>query len=337
MADKRPGGHHSQGASFLYHPMNQSGDIPSFAKREDTMFLDAVQPKDVLRGRIKNYKDDAQALRTTDISGTGPTYKHKRFHVDGPAYKDHIPGTASKTHYPEVRRPIDMSLTTVDIDKSWPDVVKFKTPRVVDPLAPNYPLPSASHRPNTPLRQRVHDGEVRDTLAHVGKSTPRIPLRSHYRDPNEARDIEYAQSNFRRTMRPLGEVRDIMKTADINGEVNLTMKKKTPRCTNPLDPEYEVDARTTHPLLSSEAHGPYAPKTQGFVHGAAPKPLTWDNGEPQTSLIKEDIAGTAPQRYKGCVPFNIYDPPEVTPYSKFYGCEDIEGARAGTRKGGPAR
>jgi len=339
MARACPGGFHGQGPSFLYHPIDQQGNVPDFAQRSDTMMLDNVQPKDVPRGQVWHYKGDTQALRTSDIQGAAPIYKHKRFHVDGPAYKDHIAGTAARTHYPEIRRPIDMSLTTVDIDKSWPDVVKFKTPRCVDPMAPNYPLPSATHRPHTPRRQMMHDGQIRDTLEHTGKSTPRIPQRSFHRDPNEHRDIEYAQPNFRRTARPLGSsgIRDVMKTSDINGEINLTMKKKTPRCSNPLDPEYKISTDTTHPLHTSEPHGHYAPRFQAKIHGASPRPLTWDNGEPQTSLIKEDIPGAAPQRYKGCVPFNIYDPPEVTPHSQFHGCEDIEGARAGTRKGGPAR
>lgn len=303
------------------------------------MMLDSIQPKDVLRGQVWHYKDDTQALRTTDIQGAAPMYKHKRLHVEGPAHKQHIDGTAARTHYPEIRRPIDMSLTTVDIDKSWPDVVKFKTPRCVDPMAPNYPLPSASHRPHTPRRQMFHEGKVRDTLDHVGTATPRIPIRNQYRDPNEHRDIEFAQPNFRRTARPLGAsgIRDVLKTDDINGDVNLTMMKKTPRCTNPLDPEYQMCTKTTHPMHTSEPHGPYAPKLQAGIHGAAPKILTRDNGEPQCSLIKEDIPGAGPQRYKGCVPFNIYDPQEVTPYSQFHGCEDIEGAKAGTRKGGPAR
>merc|ERR1712078_156456 len=145
----------------------------------------------------------------------------------------------------------------------------------------------------------IHDGEVRDSLAHVGTSKPRIPNRSNPRNPNETRDIEYGQPNYRRTARPLGSsgIRDILKTDDINGEVNLTMKKKTPRCTNPLDPEYQMCTATTHPLHTSEPHGPYAPKIQGGIKGAAPKTLTYDNGEPQTSLIKEDIPGAGPQRY----------------------------------------
>jgi len=333
-------GVYGQGPTFLYHPMDQQGNVPGFAKRADTMMLDSIQPKDVLRGQIWHYKDDAQSLRTSDLRGAAPVYNHKKYHHDGPAFKDHIAGTAAVTHYPEIRRPVDFSLTTVDIDKSWPDVVKFKTPRCVDPLVPEYPLPSVRTRPVTPRRQLIHEGEVRDPLGHTGKcEKPRIPQRNYSRNPNEGRDIEYSQPNFRRTKRPLGAsgVRDIMRTDDINGEVNLTMKKKTPRCTNPLNPEYKMDTITHHPMHSSDPHGPYAPKYQGAIDRATPAILSRDNGEPQTSLIKEDIMGATSQRYKGCVPFNIYDPPEVTPHSKFHGCEDIEGAKAGTRKGGPAR
>lgn len=324
---------------MLHHPIDQAGNMPGFAQRSDCMMLDNIRKSDVLRGQVWHFKDDAQALRTTDIQGSAPTYAHKKFHVDGPAYKEHIPGTAAKTHYPELRRPVDLSLTTVDIDKSWPEVVKFKTPRVVDPIAPSYDLPSARHRPHTPLKQRIHEGQVRDSMEHVGTSKKRIPDRNYSRNPNESRDVPFSQPNFRRSARPLGStgIRDVMQTDDVTGERNLTMMRKTPRCSNPLDPTYVVSTRTTHPIYQSEAPSAHAPREQGAIHGAAPKALTYDNGEPQTSLLKEDIQGTSSQRYKGCVPFNIYDPPEVTPYSQFHGCEDIEGAKAGTRKGGPAR
>lgn len=339
MATVRPGDFYGQGSTMLYHPIDQQGNVPAFAQRSDCMMLDTVQRKDVPRGQVWHYKDHAQALNTTDLEGAAPTYKYKRFHAECPAEKDHITGTAAKTCYPDIRRPVDLSLSTMDIDKSRPNVQKFVTPRCVDPIAPNYTLPSVSHRPLTPRKQKLHEGQIWDSMEHTDKCKPLYPQRNQYRNPNEGRDIAYAQPNFRRMARPLGAsgIRDIMKTSDILGEKNLTMTKNSGRCSNPLDPEYKMCTKTTHPMITSEPHCPYAPAVQGAVDGASPRVLTRDNGEPQTSLIKEDILGAAPQRYKGCLPFNIYDPPEVTPYSKSHGCQDIEGANPGTRKGGPAR
>merc|ERR1719207_110689 len=72
----------------------------------------------------------------------------------------------------------------------------------------------------------------------------------------------------------------------------------------------------------------------GHVHGSKPRKLNWDNGEPQFSLLKEDIAGTVPQRWAGSVPFNIYDPPEVKQPISFHDPHDIPGAQVGSlRKG----
>jgi len=72
------------------------------------------------------------------------------------------------------------------------------------------------------------------------------------------------------------------------------------------------------------------------VEGASPQVLHRSNGEPQASLIRSDIPGAMPQKYKGGIPYNIYDPPEVTPHSRHLGldCSDIEGAQPGTRRRG---
>jgi len=72
----------------------------------------------------------------------------------------------------------------------------------------------------------------------------------------------------------------------------------------------------------------------GPVAGSKPRKLQWDNGEPQFSLLREDIAGAAPQRWVGAVPFNIYDPPQVKPAISFHDPHDIPGAQVGTLKKG---
>ncbi|CAK9094808.1 Uncharacterized protein SCF082_LOCUS44619 [Durusdinium trenchii] len=72
----------------------------------------------------------------------------------------------------------------------------------------------------------------------------------------------------------------------------------------------------------------------GPVLGSTSKRLHWDNGEPQLSLLREDIAGTVPQRWVGGVPANIYDPPEIRPMMSFHDPHDIPGAQVGSLKKG---
>merc|ERR1712232_1466126 len=50
--------------------------------------------------------------------------------------------------------------------------------------------------------------------------------------------------------------------------------------------------------------------------------------------LREDIAGTIPQRWIGSVPANIYDPPEVRPMISFHDPHDIPGAQVGSLKKG---
>eukprot|EP00434_Breviolum_minutum_P005372 symbB.v1.2.004737.t2/scaffold275.1/size244369/7 len=96
-----------------------------------------------------------------------------------------------------------------------------------------------------------------------------------------------------------------------------------------------VHTKTTHPYYQEAIDNPLAPRKVAAIEGSTSRVLHKDNGEPQASLIRGDLPGAVPQRFKGHLPVNIYDPPEVTPYSLFTGlhCSDIEGAQTGTRKG----
>merc|ERR1711920_906970 len=70
----------------------------------------------------------------------------------------------------------------------------------------------------------------------------------------------------------------------------------------------------------------------GPVQGSKSRQLHRDNGQPQLSLVREDIAGTLPQRFVGVVPANIYDSPEVRPMIDFHDPHDIPGAQVGSLK-----
>jgi len=297
--------------------------------------MNAVRPSDVPQGKILVPKENWLGLTTSDIEGAQPTYPHKQLHVFGPPPKDDVPGSKAKTHYPACNRPVDLSLRTDDIERARPNGVNFKTSRVTDPLTPRYDLPSFRERAATPPTARFHEGRQRDNMDNTGKTTPRILERNYARNPCEHRDIEGAQPNQRNRQERFPP-RDNMKVVEQAGYRILSSKHHTPRMTNPMDPVYDLPSRTTHPFFSGEEKSAMAPKQAGHVEKSAPRVLHRDNGEPQASLIRRDVPGAVPQRYKGAVPVNIYDPPEITPYSVHLGldCSDIKGAQTGTRMPG---
>mmetsp|Transcript_109296 Transcript_109296/g.172227 ORF Transcript_109296/g.172227 Transcript_109296/m.172227 type:complete len:349 (+) Transcript_109296:60-1106(+) len=324
---------YSQGPTMLYDKHGLSGNTKC-PDRGETMYLGVVRPKDVPPGQPKFAKGDDLSLRTHDIHGARTTFRFAELYKCGKPDLGEVKGSRPKQFWKEQRRVIDLPLTTVDIERAQPSASEFKTSRCVNPLEPKYDLPSFPERPPTPPEPRVHEGVMRDPLQHKGEWTPRILERNYARNPNESRDIEYTQPNLRKRMQAAAP-REVMKTIEKAGERILSSKwQGTPRETNPLDPVYNACTRTTHPFRKSDVDTPYAPRQNSPIPGATPRQLHRDNGEPQASLIRDDLPGAMPQAYKGCLPFSIYDPPEITPISRHtqLDCSDIDGAQTGTRK-----
>jgi len=318
----------------MLHDSSAGGPFPG---RHDTMALDVIRPKDVPKGRLLIEKEDSLSLRSHDIKGATCDFKWSNFFKDGPPIKDEIKGNAPRKRFAVGHnRPVDMALTTADIEKAQPKASQFTTSRCVNPLTPRYDLPSFTQRPLEPPKQMFHDGEARDTLAFKGDWQPRILERDYARDPLETRDVEFSQPNLRKRLANLPP-RDNMKIVEKAGERILSSRYcATPRETNPLEPSYNVSVRTTHPFRVSEGATPQAPSQIGAVVGSTPRQLHKDNGEPQASLIRSDLPGAVPQRYKGAMPLSIYDPPEVTPFTRGsqLDCSDIEGTQTGSRRAG---
>jgi hypothetical protein len=309
------------------------------------MSLDTIQPKDVPRGRVYEFKDEDLSLKTMDIERAQPYYNHKRY-LEKPTFTvgitdpGHVGGKA-RTYYPEMdRRPRDLSLTTADIEYAQPKSVKAKGNRHTDPLQPQYELPSCNVRPQTPPRW---NGRYTNDISDIELSNPKklIPDRNYIRDPNDASDIEYACPNYK--ARNFGPMHAESHSTSLDVRDITENKKTAPRGTNPLEPVYKVPTSTVTslPHTWTEEGGTYnvqqAPMeahTVGPVAGSRPRKLQWDNGEPLFSLLREDIAGAAPQRWIGAVPFNIYDPPSVKPAISFHDPHDIPGAQVGTLKKG---
>lgn len=306
----------------------------AFPDRRDSMYLNVIKPNDAPIGPLRCVREDSLSLRTNDIKGARPTYKHNALFVDGKPEKEEPPGSRPKRYFGGVNRVVDQNMTTSDIEKAQPSVAQFKTARTCNPLTPRYDLPTYRERPITPPSARYHEGELRDTLQFKGEWKPRIVDRDYARDPNESRDIEFSQPNVRQRLKGLPP-RDHMRTVQqAGGRVISTKFCLTARDTNPIDPVYNVDTKTTHPFRRSEGETAAMPREHGRIPGCTPRQLHRDNGEPQASLIRSDVAGAVSQRYKGCMPFSIYDPPEITPFSAGgqLDCSDIEGTQAGTRK-----
>jgi len=311
------------------------------------MSLDIIHPKDIPRGKIPFCKDEDRSLKTQDIERAAPHYPHLNYlqkpdYCVGSTDPDHFGGRARTYYAPMDRRPRDLSLTTADIEYAQAKASKFKGNRHTDPICPNYELPSTHVRPVTPPRWNGrHTHDITDI--EKSNSKVRIPTRNYVRDPNDASDIEYASANYqervhRRTR--AGKADITMNVKDINQTKPLHY---APRCVNPLEPEYKVSTTATTSLHTKyteelgrkdvELHRTEA-QVHGFVHGSKPRKLQWDNGEPQFSLVREDIAGTVPQRWIGAVPINIYDPHEVKEVISFHDPHDIPGAQVGTLKKG---
>jgi len=326
-----------QGLTMLWHPADDGKPIPD-PRHRDSMHLDNVRPKDVPRGTIRCQKDESQALRSADIEGATPAFKTRTLHLTGRVEQDPVPGSVAKTYYPEVTKNQDMSLFREDIDGAVPQATGFRTNRSLNPLNPRYNLPSYNPHPQTPPSQRMHEGLPRETMQFKGERTPRILERNYARNPADSRDIEGTQSGTQSLKLKIQTPRDPFKTIEQSGRRILSTKCVTPRSErHPSEPAYNMHLQTTHPFLASENDPYYAPRNTGSILGSTPAVRHRDNGEPQASLIRSDIAGAVPQRYKGAMPFNLYDSHEVTPsIGRHLGldCKDIEGAQTGTRKAG---
>ncbi|CAD7950065.1 unnamed protein product [Amoebophrya sp. A120] len=317
------------------------GDYP-FPKRQDTMFLDTIHPKDVPLGHVYPQKEEDFSLKTDDIFKAQPYFHTHNFRNMRKPEWDH--GMRATTCYPNpLRRPRDLSLTVYDIEGARPAKTQiFKGQRHVDPLAPVYQLPSCQMQ--KPLSPRRFSGRHTNDISDIELTSSKIimPDRNYVRDPNDASDIEYTCPNYKgRVILPSRtnshpDPHNSLAIGDINGP-----KRKIPfRETNPVDPEYYVSQATTTSLYANwnEETGLYhpqaRPRTIGVVPGSKPRKLQWSNSEPQLSLVKEDIAGANSQRWCGERPIHVYDDMTTKPPIFFHDPFDIPGAQVSSLKKG---
>lgn len=341
-------------------------EFDPFAGRKDTMSLDVVQPKDTLRlpvgGGPMNYKDmdphegGVPTLTTSDIYRGQPAIAHpcktgtsKEFkHIEKPDLPE-IDCNRAVTNYPPIRqRPRDLSLTTSDIDGAKPGIKGLKiqngdlSRRMVDPGNPQYVFSASEAQPSAPPRHSGRDLSLTTNDVHKACPQKLIPIRNQYRDTMVVED------EFRIQKKKAHELTMSLKANDIMGHVpnRDTGPQKSFRCSDPLNPEYDVPlthnppgtslhATWTEEVLQYKGAPPTMTGTIGDIEGSKPKTLIKDNGEPTLSLLREDLPAATPMRRIGSLPYSMYGPPGNRRFSASLDTQDICGAQADTLPRGP--
>jgi hypothetical protein len=306
----------------------------SFPKKSDVMSLDVIQRAGATRTARQKAESGFQdsSLRTSDIERSCPTYHWKQY-LDRPSLSslDDIAGSKATPLNTSLNRPIDMSMTTSDIDWARPKVNRFRTGRNTNPMDPQYELPTA-----TPCEPYIPYYSGRPTLdvSDIDQAFPRkiIPVRAH----GPKGDVEFAAPNYlRRLVRPIPPqgMGNSLDVADIN---HGDSKVPRPRLTNPMEPVYRVPQTTCtsiyHAWKGDEELPPLEPATIGEIPLSKARTLDLATKKPSNSLVNDDIEGAKSQRYIGTLPFHMYL--SNKPAHNLGSTDDIDGAKSGSLRRG---
>jgi len=176
--------------------INWRDDDAEFAQRSSGMSLDIVQPDDVLRGHVANYKNYNNALRTDDLPRARPTLAHDTtgagmpvpWRFLDPGKKEEIPGATAHTHYPYVNREQNFSLRTCDIHEARPRPIGLNCegrPRKDHPVHPARPVYQMFESLAEPPLTLEWSGRNSIEVSDIEKtsSNPAFPIRNQYGDP----------------------------------------------------------------------------------------------------------------------------------------------------------
>lgn len=190
---------------------------------------------------------------------------------------------------------------------STPKPSTFKTPRVVDPLAPQYALPSVEVRPTTPPKFLRDSHDVSD----IGGTRPRRLYTSTARPILDVSDIDGTHPTWQRSKRRGGDDASHRNPLDVRDITDVGFKTK--RVTDPLRP--------TH-IINGMKIADDDPKMR-------PKGVPNGRDAPDFSLTTCDIAGA----FTGWRPPHLGIPTEKRrQWTKTNATEDIPGATTGTFK-----
>ncbi|GMI02962.1 hypothetical protein TrLO_g8767 [Triparma laevis f. longispina] len=270
----------------------------------------------------------------SDIDGAKPAQKMNKF-INKPNHTydiSDIHGSRPLALH-RATNSIDYTLKHDDIEGSRPRGATHKQARSnnpVDPLMPNYKLPSYELPPDpTPkfLRDSLNVGDIDGTRS---KPLYRFPTRENV----SVIDIEGAQAGWKprhKRVQKEGKARDLMEVADIN----MQGVKKTQRCTDPLRPVHFINGMVvqddmTHTMpkkLPPKRDGPFFPLTTKDIDGAWPgwcpphamqPPLEQRRHFRNTNFVG-DIAGAQSDTVQHCIRTNRVTNPLNPAYTSLDG------------------
>jgi len=190
------------------------------------------EEKKQIRGRESN--------DVSDIEGTRTINKYEKYTNKPQFLNSEVAGATSKV-LSHSRNVPDRTLEIDDIDGTRFFIRNrfFRTQRKIDPLQPNYNLPS--YIPAEPVEPKF----IRDTLYHddVDGSRTKPPRPFQPRDTMGVNDIEGAQVNWKprnERVRSEGPPTDIMAIEGVNTR-NIRHQDRSSRLVNTLNPVYEFD------------------------------------------------------------------------------------------------
>lgn len=269
--------------------------------------------------KFSSVRVNSNNLHTGDIDGASPKLHGSRV-TNKPDMSNQnwdIDRSAPRALHMPLYKP-DNILNVSDIEGARPQCVKFTTTRQsTDPLNPQYKLTQVETRPATPPRF------IRDQMAHddIEKSQPSKDRHASIktRETMNITDIEGTRAKPRHQERKRSPGFDSFNYSDVTKTV-----KPSNRCSNPLNPVYEVQG---------EEWG--KSETIGEVHGAKPArmPSPPNKNKQTNSLWTKDIQGAQTETRGLGVFANVSR--RDGQRSTGLNTDDIEGAKVGTLLKGP--
>ncbi|KAH8087573.1 hypothetical protein JL720_6884 [Aureococcus anophagefferens] len=208
--------------------------------------------------------------RVDDIEGAQSELKYLRYTSRRPNFyvTDDIDGSHPMKLHPRGVGGVDR-LAETDIEGSKPRPLHFKTERHVNPLCPEYTLPSCA-LDMPPVPKFVRDGYG---ISDIEGTAPRSRFRFAQRETYDVKDIEGAQAGWRprhERVRREGPPMDSLNVKDIN-DIGF----KTTRVTDPLRPTHRINGM----------------EVKDDMVRTMPKKLPKPHDGPTLSLYTDDIEG----------------------------------------------
>ncbi|KAK7240495.1 hypothetical protein SO694_00111013 [Aureococcus anophagefferens] len=208
--------------------------------------------------------------RVDDIEGAQSELKYLRYTSRRPNFyvTDDIDGSHPMKLHPRGVGGVDR-LAETDVEGSKPRPLHFKTERHVNPLCPEYTLPSCA-LDMPPVPKFVRDGYG---ISDIEGTAPRRRFRFAQRETYDVKDIEGAQAGWRprhERVRREGPPMDSLNVKDIN-DIGF----KTTRVTDPLRPTHRINGM----------------EVKDDMVRTMPKKLPKPHDGPTLSLYTDDIEG----------------------------------------------